>query len=159
MKSYHKTLSDEREKSSRRSTRRGQELLISSLLKSTSKNGPFYIEFMAYMGTFHCNLTHKTWVTTSHIDIYNLEASCAPITWLHSTLYLHGWVLDPKVQKFVGPFFFVFDRIFLGPKKLSLNTSILTTRTKEQICNPLCYNHIQYIVYGKDFLSRDPSGT
>ena len=44
------------------------------------QNGPFYIEFMAYMGTFHCNLTHQTWVTTSHIDIYKLEASCAPIT-------------------------------------------------------------------------------
>ena len=23
--------------------------------------------------------------------------------------------MDPKVQKFVGSFFFVFDRIFLGP--------------------------------------------
>ena len=24
------------------------------------KNGPFYIEFMAYMGTFRYNLTHQT---------------------------------------------------------------------------------------------------
>ena len=44
------------------------------------QNGPSYIEFMAYMGTFRYNLAHQTWVTTSHIDIYNLEASCAPIT-------------------------------------------------------------------------------
>ena len=46
--------------------------------QSTS-NGPFYIEFLAYMGTTLPRSVPKSWVTTPNSSIYKLEASCAPI--------------------------------------------------------------------------------
>ena len=56
-------------------------------LKSTS-NGPFDIEFMAYMGTTLPRSVPKSWVITPSSSIYKLEASFAPILLVSNTKFL-----------------------------------------------------------------------
>ena len=46
---------------------------------TVTSNGPFYIEFMAYMGTTLPRSIPKSWVTNLSSFIYKLEAYCAPI--------------------------------------------------------------------------------
>ena len=76
MKSYHKTLSNEREKSLRRSTSLRPRTPYLFITQEYIKNGPFYIEFLAYMGTSLTRLIPKLGYYSSFIYLQIRSLKC-----------------------------------------------------------------------------------
>ena len=87
MKSYHKTISDEREKRARRSTRSRPRTPYLFIHLKTQQNGPFYIEFMDYIDT---NLSKICPIMGDYLSrIYiQVEISFSPNIYQESITYI-----------------------------------------------------------------------